>query len=120
MDETCSNGRAISIIFVIIFRKADWINSRPWLIRSQQRNFGGTGKNPVIFVYHDRNLCVTIICGAERKRGEGHIVRAEGALDKETGLLHAVAEVRDPYAVKTGRAPLMPGLFVNAEIVGRD
>jgi multidrug efflux pump subunit AcrA (membrane-fusion protein) len=63
---------------------------------------------------------VTIICGAERKRGEGHIVRAEGALDKETGLLHAVAEVRDPYAVKTGQAPLMPGLFVNAEIVGRD
>jgi hypothetical protein len=47
-------------------------------------------------------------------------VRAEGALDKETGLLHAVAEVRDPYAVKTGQAPLMPGLFVNAEIVGRD
>ena len=29
MDETCSNGRAISIIFVIIFRKADWINSPP-------------------------------------------------------------------------------------------
>ncbi len=51
---------------------------------------------------------------------EGHIVRAEGALDEETGLLHAVAEVRDPYAVKAGQAPLMPGLFVNAEIMGRD
>ena len=31
---------------------------------------------------------------------EGRIVRAEGALDEETGLLHAVAEVKDPYAVK--------------------
>lgn len=54
------------------------------------------------------------------QRWEGHIVRAEGALDEETGLLHAVAEVKNPYTVKAGQAPLMPGLFVNAEIVGRD
>jgi membrane fusion protein, multidrug efflux system len=54
------------------------------------------------------------------QRWEGHIVRAEGALDQETGLLHAVAEVKNPYTVKAGQAPLMPGLFVNAEIVGRD
>ena len=54
------------------------------------------------------------------QRWEGHIVRAEGALDEETGLLHAVAEVNNPYAVKEGQAPLMPGLFVNAEIVGKD
>ena len=54
------------------------------------------------------------------QRWEGHIVRAEGALDEETGLLHAVAEVNNPYTVKEGQAPLMPGLFVNAEIVGRD
>lgn len=51
---------------------------------------------------------------------EGRIVRAEGALDEETGLLHAVAEVRDPYKVETGQAPLMPGLFVKAEIEGRE
>jgi RND family efflux transporter MFP subunit len=51
---------------------------------------------------------------------EGYIVRAEGALDEETGLLHAVAEVRDPYTVKTDQPPLMPGLFVNAEILGRE
>jgi membrane fusion protein, multidrug efflux system len=51
---------------------------------------------------------------------EGYIVRAEGALDEETGLLQAVAEVRDPYTVKTDQPPLMPGLFVNAEILGRD
>lgn len=51
---------------------------------------------------------------------EGRIVRAEGALDEETGLLHAVAEVRDPYKVETGHPPLMPGLFVKAEIEGRE
>lgn len=50
---------------------------------------------------------------------EGRILRAEGALDEQTGLLHAVAEVRDPYAEKDDQAPLMPGLFVKAEIEGR-
>lgn len=51
---------------------------------------------------------------------EGRIVHAEGALDEETGLLHAVAEVRDPYIGKAGQPPLMPGLFVKAEIEGRE
>jgi RND family efflux transporter MFP subunit len=50
---------------------------------------------------------------------EGHILRAEGAVDEQTGLLHAVAEVRDPYAEKDGQPPLLPGLFVKAEIEGR-
>lgn len=51
---------------------------------------------------------------------EGRIVRTEGALDEETGLLHAVAEVRDPYASQADQPPLMPGLFVKAEIEGRE
>lgn len=55
-----------------------------------------------------------------RPRWEGRIIRAEGALDEETGLLHAVAEVPEPYAKKTGQPPLMPGLFVKAEIEGRE
>jgi membrane fusion protein, multidrug efflux system len=49
---------------------------------------------------------------------EGRIANAEGALDEETGLLHAVAEVKDPYAVKADQPPLLPGLFVQAEIEG--
>jgi RND family efflux transporter MFP subunit len=61
----------------------------------------------------------TEFAGAQRS-WKGRIVRAEGALDEETGLLHAVAEVKDPYAAKAGDPPLMPGLFVKAEIVGRD
>lgn len=53
-------------------------------------------------------------------RWEGHVIRTEGALDEETGLLHAVAEVRNPYKVEPGQPPLMPGLFVKAEIEGRE
>jgi RND family efflux transporter MFP subunit len=53
-------------------------------------------------------------------RWEGHVIRTEGALDEETGLLHAVAEVRNPYKVEPGHPPLIPGLFVKAEIEGRE
>lgn len=56
---------------------------------------------------------------ATTRRWEGRIVRTEGALDEATGLLHVVAEVRDPYAVKDGQPPLMAGLFVQAEIEGK-
>jgi len=57
--------------------------------------------------------------GAPR-RWEARVVRTEGALDAATGLLHAVAEVRDPYARKDGGPPLLAGLFVQAEIEGRE
>jgi len=49
---------------------------------------------------------------------EGRIIRTEGALDEATGLLHAVAEVREPYAQQKGQPPLLAGLFVQAEIEG--
>jgi len=52
-------------------------------------------------------------------RWQGRIVRTEGALDGATGLLHAVAEVREPYARQDGGPPLLAGLFVQAEIEGR-
>ncbi|MDN5882244.1 MAG: efflux RND transporter periplasmic adaptor subunit [Nitrosospira sp.] len=76
-----------------------------------QRN-GKTGAGP------------KVILSAEFAGGlqhwEGRIVRTEGALDEETGLLHAVAEIRNPYTGKAGKPPLMPGLFVKAEIEGRE
>ncbi|MFO1417438.1 MAG: efflux RND transporter periplasmic adaptor subunit [Methylotetracoccus sp.] len=55
-----------------------------------------------------------------RPQWEGRIVRTEGNLDQTTGLLYAVAEVRNPYAVRAGQPPLMAGLFVQAEIEGRE
>jgi RND family efflux transporter MFP subunit len=58
--------------------------------------------------------------GGAMRHWEGRIIRAEGALDEETGLLHAVAEVRDPYKAEPGHPPLIPGLFVKAEIEGRE
>jgi RND family efflux transporter MFP subunit len=51
---------------------------------------------------------------------QGRIVRTEGVLDDKTGMLYAVAEVRDPYAYQPGRPPLAAGLFVQAEIAGSE
>lgn len=51
---------------------------------------------------------------------EGRIVRTDGALDEKTGMFHAIAQVQDPYTHHPGRVPLTVGLFVQAEIAGRE
>jgi RND family efflux transporter MFP subunit len=51
----------------------------------------------------------------------GRIVRTEGEIDPRTRMVHAVAQVKDPYArgEDPDRPPLAAGLYVDAEIVGR-
>ena len=52
----------------------------------------------------------------------GRIVRTEGEIDPRTRMVHAVARVEDPYG-RLGddeRPPLAVGLFVQAEIQGRE
>ncbi|QSA98647.1 efflux RND transporter periplasmic adaptor subunit [Methylococcus sp. EFPC2] len=51
---------------------------------------------------------------------EGRLARTEGAVDEATGLLHVIAEVTQPHPPKDIRPPLLPGLFVQAEIEGRE
>ena len=53
-------------------------------------------------------------------RGRGRVVRAEGTLDVRTRLVHVVARVEDPYGLASGAPPLEVGLFVEAEIEGRE
>ncbi|BBL77221.1 efflux RND transporter periplasmic adaptor subunit [Methylomagnum ishizawai] len=60
--------------------------------------------------------------GGEVQRWEGEIIRTEGVMEEGTGVLFAVAEVRDPYGYAGrggGRPPLRIGQFVQAEIEGR-
>jgi RND family efflux transporter MFP subunit len=53
---------------------------------------------------------------------KGRIVRTEGEIDPGSRMVHAVAQVEDPYGRSTDsdRPPLAVGLFVEAEIVGHD
>ncbi len=59
--------------------------------------------------------------GAERK-WTGRIVRTEGEIDPKSRMVHVVARVDDPYGrgPDDTRPPLAVGLFVNAEILGRE
>jgi RND family efflux transporter MFP subunit len=52
---------------------------------------------------------------------EGKIVRTEGEIDPGSRMVHAVAQVEDPYGRSNhpDRPPLAVGLFVEAEILGR-
>jgi RND family efflux transporter MFP subunit len=55
-----------------------------------------------------------------QQRWTGRVVRSEGALDPRTRLVTVVARVEDPYGLASGAAPLEVGLFVEAEIEGRE
>ena len=51
----------------------------------------------------------------------GRVVRTDGMIDPRTRMVHVIARVEDPYALRDGAAaaPLAVGLFVKAEIEGR-
>jgi RND family efflux transporter MFP subunit len=57
----------------------------------------------------------------ETYQWRGRIVRTEGEIDPRTRMVHAIAQVEDPYA-RTGssrRPPLAVGMFVKGEILGK-
>ena len=58
----------------------------------------------------------------ERHEWQGRITRTDSAIDTETRVLYAIAEVEDPYgtAAQEEGAPLAVGLFVSATIQGRE
>lgn len=61
------------------------------------------------------------LAGVERT-WTGHVVRVEGEIDPRTRMVYVVARVKDPYGHAAGEAgaPLAMGLFVEAEIEGRE
>ncbi len=52
----------------------------------------------------------------------GHLVRTEGEIDPKSRMVHVVARVDNPYGrgEDPTRPPLAVGMFVEAEIVGRE
>jgi len=86
-------------------------------------------------------VTLTAEFGGQQHRWTGRIVRTEGELDPRTRMIHAVARIEDPYSLgeppvpgeethdagegardggSSGRPPLAVGLFVDAEILGRE
>ncbi|MCF7957378.1 MAG: efflux RND transporter periplasmic adaptor subunit [Phycisphaerae bacterium] len=50
---------------------------------------------------------------------QGRVVRCEGQIDPASRMLNVVVEVPDPFKLTGDRPPLMPGMFVEVEIHGR-
>jgi RND family efflux transporter MFP subunit len=65
-------------------------------------------------------VTLTAVLAGEPRTWTGYITRTESAIDPQTRVLYATAQVDDPYgAAAAGGAPLAVGLFVDAEIEGR-
>jgi RND family efflux transporter MFP subunit len=60
--------------------------------------------------------------GGAYREWKGRIVRIEGEIDPISRVVHAVAQVKDPYGRKVSGEPmpLAVGLFVQADIAGRE
>ena len=60
--------------------------------------------------------------GGVRHSWDGRVVRTEGVFDADSRVLHVVAQVDDPYNMKSAahQEPLRIGTFVTAAIEGRD
>ncbi|UCG53710.1 MAG: efflux RND transporter periplasmic adaptor subunit [Candidatus Latescibacterota bacterium] len=58
----------------------------------------------------------------DRHSWQGTIVRVEGEIDPVSRMVNAIAQVDDPYGRdgEKGSMPLAVGLFVEAEIIGRE
>lgn len=70
----------------------------------------------------DASAVVTLtarFAGTEH-RWQGKVVRTEGELDPKTRMINVVAQVDQPYETSDGRPPLAVGLFVDAEIHGKE
>lgn len=58
--------------------------------------------------------------GGGMQSWEAHIVRTEGELDPRTRMVNLIARMESPYEPSDGGQPLVVGLFVDAEILGRE
>ena len=57
------------------------------------------------------------LMGSREYRWQGRIVRVDAAVDSQTRLIYATAEVTDPYGEGAARGmPLAVGMFVSAEL----
>ncbi|TQV82411.1 efflux RND transporter periplasmic adaptor subunit [Exilibacterium tricleocarpae] len=66
-------------------------------------------------------VTISGVIAGQRYRWQGRIVRTDASVDVRSRLYYAVAEVLDPFVADpaTAQVPLVVGLFVEAEISGR-
>jgi len=85
----------------------------PLVYRGAEEIGGADGRGPRVVLRSD--------FAGQSFSWSGRIVRTEGEIDPQTRMVHAIAQVKDPYAQgkNSRRPPLAVGMFVEAEIQGR-
>ncbi len=85
------------------------------------------GKLDLQLIYDDeaaalKPLAVKLFAsfGGKRRSWNGNIVRTAGTVDLNSRMLSVIVEVKNPYQVHEGAAPLLNGLFVEVEIPGKE
>lgn len=84
-------------------------------------------RDGIIPVDKQSDVRLTALFAGENHTWWGRIVRTEGEIDPKSRMVHVIAQVVDPYGRKllnpvgaTRRPPLAVGLFVTAEISGKE
>ncbi|WP_394148081.1 efflux RND transporter periplasmic adaptor subunit [Shewanella atlantica] len=68
----------------------------------------------------DAKVTLTAELGGKQQQWSGTIVRSEGVIDSRSRMTYLVAEVIDPYGLKSGNNELRYGTYVTASIAGND
>ncbi len=65
---------------------------------------------------------LTAVFAGKEHSWDAELVRLEGEIDPRSRMVHVVARVTDPYAIKSkeNKLPLSVGMFVKAEIQGQN
>ncbi|MFT5482791.1 MAG: RND family efflux transporter MFP subunit [Halieaceae bacterium] len=66
-------------------------------------------------------VSLSAIVAGQLREWDGRLIRLDAAIDSDTRLVYAIAEVETPYVgtLNSGGMPLAVGLYVKAEIMGR-
>lgn len=63
-------------------------------------------------------VTLTSVQRGELRSWEASLVRSEGVVDESSRVTYVVAEIVDPYALKSNAVPIPVGTFVSAEVAG--
>ncbi|WP_109261089.1 efflux RND transporter periplasmic adaptor subunit [Hyphobacterium indicum] len=81
---------------------------------------------PVAFQATEANpgplVRISAVLAGQHREWHAELVRTDSSIDTQTRVLYAIAQIDDPYGVaaEEGGSPLPVGLFVDAEIQGRE
>jgi RND family efflux transporter MFP subunit len=70
-------------------------------------------------IEHPVNVTLRARFAGDTHEWQGEVVRTEGELDPSTRMINVIAQVISPYSPANDRPPLSIGLFVEAEIHGK-